>query len=141
MPGHHTDPYLQVIRGACHGYCETREPDMTIPTAKLTRAAGLSAVVKGLVSAVTYLLGGLLFGVALSRAGVLARWAALLLAVGTVVTLLLPLLPHAIGRMAAVPVGVALAGLGYSLWHGQRTAAGRSLPSVRSSQLDPADAE
>ena len=30
--------------------------------------------------------GGLLFGIALFRAGVLARWAAVLLAVGTVVT-------------------------------------------------------
>jgi hypothetical protein len=43
--------------------------------------------------------------------------------------------------MTAVPVGVALAGLGYSLWRGQRTAAGRSLPGIRSSQLDPAGAE
>jgi hypothetical protein len=42
---------------------------------------------------------------------------------------------------AIVGNGLALAGLGYSLWRGQRTAAGRSLPSVRSSRLDPAGAE
>jgi hypothetical protein len=88
------------------------------------------------VSGVTYLLGGLLFGVALFRAGIVARWAALLLAVGTVLTLLLPLLPHALGRMTAVPVGLALAGLGSSLWRGQRTAAG--LSSDRRSQVEPA---
>ena len=31
--------------------------------------------------------------------------------------LVLPPLPHAVGRFAAVPVGIALAGLGVSLWH------------------------
>jgi hypothetical protein len=101
---------------------------------------GVLAMVNLLVF-VTYLLGGLLFGVALFRAGIVARWAALLLAAGTVVTILVPLIPHALARMTAVPVGVALAGLGYSLWRGQRTAAGRSLPGIRSSQLDPAGAE
>ncbi len=64
----------------------------------------------------TYLLGGLLFGIALFRAAVLARWAALTLAFGTVLTLALPLLPHTLGRMTALPVGLGLAGLGISLW-------------------------
>jgi hypothetical protein len=82
---------------------------------------GALRAVSGL-SAVTYLFGGLLFGVALARAGVTARWAALLLAGGTVATIAVPVLPHAIGRMMALPVGVALVGLGCSLWGATRTA-------------------
>jgi hypothetical protein len=92
----------------------------------------------GLASAVTYLLGGLLFGVALFRARILARWAALLLAVGTVATLLVPVLPHALDRALAVPVGLALAGLGYSLVRERRTTSPQSVPSIRSAQFDPA---
>lgn len=68
------------------------------------------------VAGVTYLLGGLLFGIALYRAGVLARWAALLLAIGSLATALVAVLPQSLDRLLAFPVGIALAGLGYSLW-------------------------
>jgi hypothetical protein len=88
-----------------------------------------------------YLLGGLLFGVALFRARILARWAAILLSAGTVLTLVIPFVPHTVGRLAAIPVGVALVGLGYSLWREQRTPTARPLPSAVSSQLDPAGAK
>ena len=74
------------------------------------------------ISAVTYLFGGLLFGIAIYRAGVLARWAAVALASGTFAALAVPFLPHSLDRLAAFPVGVALVGLGYSLWREQRTA-------------------
>jgi hypothetical protein len=73
-----------------------------------------------LVSGIGYALGGLLFGIALFRAGVLARWAAALLAVGTTSALLLAALPESFNRPFAVPVGVALIGLGVSLWRDQR---------------------
>ena len=63
-----------------------------------------------------YLLGGLVFGIALFRARVLSRWAGILLAVGAVSTLLVPLLPHQVARFAAVAVGLALIWLGYALW-------------------------
>jgi hypothetical protein len=63
-----------------------------------------------------YLVGGLLFGIALLRAAVLARWAALLLAVSTVGTAALAVLPQAFDRPMAVPEGIALIGLGVSLW-------------------------
>lgn len=68
------------------------------------------------VAGAGYLLGGLLFGIALFRTGVLARWAAVLLAVGTVATAALAVLPESFNRPLAVPVGVALVGLGVSLW-------------------------
>ncbi|CAA9437681.1 MAG: hypothetical protein AVDCRST_MAG66-3762 [uncultured Pseudonocardia sp.] len=64
----------------------------------------------------TFLAGGLIFGVALYRAGVLARWAAALLAVGGVVTAVLSVLPDGFYRLLAFPNGIALIALGYSLW-------------------------
>jgi hypothetical protein len=81
-----------------------------------------------LASAVTFLGGGLLFGIALFRAKVLARWAAALLAAGSVATLALPLLPQVNDRLFALPIGVALIGLGYSLWSGLRTRTARTMP-------------
>jgi hypothetical protein len=71
-------------------------------------------------SAAGYVGGGLLFGIATFRAGVLARWAAALLAVGTVSTLALSVLPESFNRPLAVPTGIALIGLGLSLWRDQR---------------------
>jgi peptidyl-tRNA hydrolase len=69
-----------------------------------------------------YILGGLVFGIALFRAGVLARWAAVLLAVSTSATAALAVLPEGFTRPMAVPEGVALIGLGISLWRDQRKA-------------------
>ena len=68
-----------------------------------------------------YLAGGLVFGIALYRARVLARWAAALLAVGGVVTVALAVLPDAFYRFLAFPNGIAMIGLGYSLWRTART--------------------
>jgi hypothetical protein len=73
-----------------------------------------------LVSGIGYSLGGLLFGIALFRAGVLARWASLLLAYATTSALALAVLPESFSRPFAVPTGVALIGLGVSLWRDQR---------------------
>ncbi|MEO5806424.1 hypothetical protein [Devosia sp.] len=72
------------------------------------------------VLGVCYLLGGLLFGIATVRAGVLPRWPAILLAVAAVITPAAALLPHALQRYAAVPMGIALILLGYSLWSERR---------------------
>lgn len=69
----------------------------------------------------TYIGGGLVFGIALFRAHVLARWASGLLAVAASLTMVIPLLPWINPRLFAVPTGVALVGLGYSLWRQQRT--------------------
>jgi hypothetical protein len=68
-----------------------------------------------------YLVGGLLFGIALYRAGVLARWAAALLAVGGVVTVALAVMPDSFYRFLAFPNGIAMIALGYSLWMVSRT--------------------
>jgi hypothetical protein len=73
-----------------------------------------------LISGIGYSIGGLLFGIALFRAGVLARWASLLLAYGTISALALSVLPESFNRPFAIPTGVALIGLGVSLWRDQR---------------------
>ncbi len=74
------------------------------------------------VSGLTFLGGGLIFGIALYRAGVLARWAAALLAVASVLTVTLAVLPDAFYRFLAFPNSIAMIGLGYSLWSSVRTA-------------------
>ena len=103
-------------------------------------ATGDLGLIQPLISlmGIGFLGGGLLFGTALFRARILARWAAALLAVGAVATLAIPLLPQVNFRLFAIPTGVALVGLGYSLW---RTPATASVPSAVSSQLDPAGAK
>ena len=83
-----------------------------------------------------YVLGGLLFGIATFRAGILPRWAAGLLAFATVSPLLLAsLFPHPLDRILAVPMGLALAWLGYALWserreHASDPVSGQARPQV-----------
>src|SRR5262249_36437212 len=52
------------------------------------------------VVGITYMLGGLLFGIATFRAGILPRWAAGLLAVASALTPAAALFPHQIQRLA-----------------------------------------
>jgi hypothetical protein len=108
-------------------------------------AAGMGETVKGNIGAmqtafslmgVGYLAGGVLFGLALFRAGILARWASGLLVLGTLATLALHVLPQSFDRPFAVPTGVALIGLGISLWRDQRPTA-----AVSTSDLAPARAD
>jgi len=68
------------------------------------------------VTGMGYSIGGLLFGIALLRAGTLSRWASVLFSYGTVSALALAVLPQSFSRPFAIPVSVALVGLGYSLW-------------------------
>lgn len=75
-----------------------------------------------LVAGVLYLAGGVLFGVAVFRARILWTWAALLLIAGAAIAPLAGVVPHEVGRFAAVPVGVALIGLGLSLWSDKKEA-------------------
>src|SRR3954454_17384124 len=70
---------------------------------------------------IAYLAGGLLFGIALFRARVLARWAAVLLAVGGLVSAALSVMPDAFYRLLAFPNAIAMIALGYSLWRSVRT--------------------
>jgi hypothetical protein len=73
------------------------------------------------VQGALYLAGGLLFGIALFRAHVLARWASVLLAVSGLLSAALVVMPDAFYRLLAYPNGIAMIGLGVSLWLSQRT--------------------
>jgi hypothetical protein len=63
-----------------------------------------------------YLLGGVLFGVAMVRAKVLPLVPSVLFAVAALITPAAALLPHALQRYAAIPMGIAMICLGYVLW-------------------------
>lgn len=93
--------------------------------------------VLGDLTGIAYLGGGLLFGIALFRAGVLARWASALLMVGAVAPIAVLALPQVNFRLFAIPTGVALVGLGHSLWREQRTA-DRAVDHAAPSRLQPA---
>jgi hypothetical protein len=92
-----------------------------------------------LATGIAYLAGGFIFGIALFRANVLARWAAALLAVGTLATIGTSIMPQ-YERLFAIPTGVALTGLGYSLWTLHRTPTARPVASAVRSKLEPAGA-
>jgi hypothetical protein len=76
-----------------------------------------------------YVLGGLLFGIATLRARVLPRRAGALLAIAALSVLAAPLLGHPLDRLLAVPMGLALAWLGFALWSGRRENVPGALPT------------
>lgn len=88
-----------------------------------------------------YMSGGLLFGIATIRAGILSRWAAGLLAAGTALAPTAALLPHEYKALVAVPVGLALMWLGYTLWMERREQAAAPAPGKSSLQLRQTGAE
>ena len=92
------------------------------------------------ISGLTFLAGGFVFGIALFRAGVLARWGAALLAGSAVATLATSLLPQVNPRLFAIPVGIAMIGLGISLWR-KATPVAAGLMGAVDSRLDPAGAK
>jgi hypothetical protein len=87
-----------------------------------------------------YILGALLFGIATVRAGILSRWAAGLFGVGALFSPAFALIPPALGSLAAVPVGLGLAWLGYSLWSERREPGAQRVPATERAQLRPAPA-
>lgn len=87
------------------------------------------------LAGIPYMLGGLLFGIATFRSGILSRWAAALLAVASTLTPLAALLPHELQRLAAIPVGLAIAWLGFALWTEHRAKATESMPDMGNAKL------
>jgi hypothetical protein len=77
-----------------------------------------------------YIVGGLLLGIATLRARVLPRWPAAFLIAASVVTVTASVVPHPLNRMFAVPMGLAMAWLGYALFAERRETAAQSVPST-----------
>jgi hypothetical protein len=84
---------------------------------------------------VVYLLGNLLFGIGIFRAGILSRWAGALLGLGAVSSPAFALLPQSFAPLAAVPVGLGLAWLGYSLWSERREPVSQRVPAGQRARL------
>lgn len=88
-----------------------------------------------------YLLGSLLFGIATVRARVLPRWAAILLAAsGPLAAIVTTVFSHPIDRLAALPMGLALAGLGAALLLERRAGARQALAAKPGTTVRPAGA-
>ena len=96
---------------------------------------GALPTVYKLTGFVGYVLGGLLFGIATFRAGILPRWAGGLLAIAAVSVVAAALLPHPLDRILAVPMGLALAWLGYALWSERRGQAAQPVPGMGSPRV------
>ena len=88
-----------------------------------------------LFTGITYVGGGFIFAIAVFRANVLTRWAAVLLALGTLATVGAGIVPQ-YERLFALPTAFALIGLGYSLWREQRTPAAPPIVNPVSRQLE-----
>src|SRR5919106_5053185 len=91
------------------------------------------------VASAGFLGGTLLFGFANFRAGILSRWASAVFAVG-----LFAMAPVAglLGtpRVGAVPIGIGLAWLGYSLWSEGRKRLTERVPDAATTQREPVTA-
>jgi len=72
------------------------------------------------ISGPMFILGPLLFGIATFRARVLPRWAGAFLVLGAVLIPLAALVPDAFKPKVMVPVGLAVAWLGYALFSERR---------------------
>ena len=78
------------------------------------------------------IVGGVLFGIAIIRAGVLPRWAAIVFLVGVVSVLLAFLLGDVGARFSGVATGLGLAWLGYALWSERPEKASEPSPAMQS---------
>lgn len=91
------------------------------------------------ISGPLYIFGPLLFGIATFRAGVLPRWAGALLALNIVWAPLGAVVPPAYQPWIMIPVGLAMAGLGYALFTERRANAAELAPA-RSVKPEPGQA-
>ncbi len=88
------------------------------------------------ISGPMYILGPLLFGIATFRARVLPRWAAALLVLGAVLVPVGAIVPPEYQPKIMIPVGLAMAWLGYALFSERREKASELAPA-RSAKREP----
>jgi hypothetical protein len=89
------------------------------------------------ISGPLYILGPLLFGIATFRAGILPRWAAALLVLGAVLVPVGALVPPEYQPKIMIPVGLAMAWLGYALFSERRENASEPLSVTARPQVIP----
>ena len=86
------------------------------------------------ISGPMYILGPTLFGIATFRAGILPRWAGALLALNILFVPLGAVVPAAYQPMIMIPVGLAMAWLGYALFSERRAEVAASVLDQRTAQ-------
>lgn len=79
------------------------------------------------ISGLMYFLGPLLFAIATFRAGILPRWAAVLLAVGALLIPVGAIVPPELQPKILIPVGLSMAWMGYALWSERREKSAEAL--------------
>ena len=93
------------------------------------------------LSDILFVFGSLVFGIATLRAGILSRWAAGLFTVSVGLAPAYGLLPTALQPLVAVPIGLGLAWLGFSLWSERRAPGAQPAPGRGMAQLSPTSAK
>jgi len=92
-------------------------------TSSPTNLGGLTTIYT--TASILYVLGSLLFGIAMFRARILPRWTAALFAIsGPLSGTMFTLLPYQLVQLTSIPIGTAMVWLGYALFseRGQRAA-------------------
>jgi hypothetical protein len=93
------------------------------------------------ISGPIYILGSLLFGIATFRAAVLPRWAGALLVLGALLVPVGAIVPPEYQPKIMIPVGLAVAWLGYALLTERREPASEPCPDLGSPQLSQTGAD
>lgn len=93
-----------------------------------------------LISTPMYILGILLFGIATFRAGVLPRWAGALLAFGSVLVPVGAIVPPVHQAKILLPVGLALAWMGYALFSERREKTSESVLEAKTAKAELSEA-
>jgi hypothetical protein len=91
------------------------------------------------ISGPMYILGPTLFGIATFRAGILPRWAGALLALNILFVPLGAVVPAAYQPMIMIPIGIAMAWLGYTLFSERRENVSELAPA-HSAKAEPSKA-
>jgi hypothetical protein len=89
------------------------------------------------ISGPLYIVGPLLFGIATFRAGILPRWAGALLVLGAVLIPVGALVPPEYQSKIMIPVGLAMAWLGYALFSERREQVSEPVPGSARPQVIP----
>lgn len=89
------------------------------------------------ISGPMFIFGPILFGIATFRAGILPRWAGGLLAAGAMLVPIAALVPPEFEPKVMVPLGMALAWLGYALFSERREKTSEGLLDQRTTKLEP----
>ena len=93
------------------------------------------------ISGAMYFLGTLLFAIATFRAGILPRWAAVLLAIGSFLIPIGAIVPPELQPKIMIPVGLGLAWLGYALLMERRVKSTEAASSVARTELSQTGAD